>query len=64
MDFGGSKPLILGSSWELDVARDRGALLVEIGTPVTEEVVINRSYIGYRGALTLLEKIYSKTVGG
>lgn len=64
VDFGGSKPLILGSSWELDVARERGALLVEIGTPISEEVVINRSFIGYRGALTLLEKIYTKAVGG
>lgn len=64
VEFGGSKPLILGSSWELDVAKKRGALLVEIGPPIGDEVVINRSYIGYRGALTLLEKIYTKTVGG
>ena len=64
VDFGNSKPLILGSSWELDVAKKRKALLVEIGAPIGDEVVINRSYIGYRGALTLLEKIYTKTVGG
>ena len=38
--------------------------LLDVGTPATEEVVINRSYIGYRGALTLLEKIYTATVGG
>ncbi len=63
-DFGSGVPLILGSSWEKDVAAERKGLLLEVGTPVTEEVVINRSYIGYRGALTLLEKIYTSTVGG
>lgn len=63
-DFGSSVPLILGSSWEKDVARDKKGLLLEIGVPTTEEVVINRSYIGYRGALTLLEHIYTATVGG
>ena len=63
-DFGRGVPLILGSSWEKDVAAERKGLLLEVGTPATEEVVINRSYIGYRGALTLLEKIYTSTVGG
>lgn len=61
-DFGSSVPLILGSSWETDVVREKKGLLLEIGVPTTEEVVINRSYIGYRGALTLLEHIYTATV--
>ncbi|MCD8355327.1 MAG: hydrogenase [Clostridia bacterium] len=63
-EFGTSVPLILGSTWEVDIAREMNALLIEIGAPTTESVVINRSYIGYRGALTLLERIYSATVGG
>ena len=63
-DFGSSVPLILGTSWERDIAAEHRGLLLEVGTPATEEVVINRSYIGYRGALTLLEKIYTSTVGG
>lgn len=62
--FGSGVPLILGSSWESDVARDLKGLLLEISAPSTEEVVLNRSYIGYRGALTLLERIYTATVGG
>ncbi len=64
VDFGSGKPLILGSSWELDVAAEKKAILIEIGTPATEEVVLNRSFIGYKGAFTLLEKIYTKVVGG
>jgi len=63
-DFGTGTPLILGSSWEQDVAEKIGGILVEIGTVATEEVVLNRSYIGYNGALSLLEKIYSASIGG
>lgn len=63
-DFGSGIPLILGTTWETDVVKEKKGLLIEIGVPTTEEVVINKSYIGYRGALSLLERIYSATVGG
>ncbi|MGB4092568.1 MAG: nitrogenase component 1, partial [Ruminococcus flavefaciens] len=61
-DFGSSTPLILGSSWEQDVAKEKGAVLVEVGTIATEEVVLNRTYIGYTGALQFIEKVYSAAV--
>lgn len=61
-DYGFGKPIILGSSWDIDVARKKKALFVEVSTPNNSEVVLNRSYIGYHGALTLLEKIYSEVV--
>ena len=63
-DFGTGVPLILGTSWETDVAAEKKGLLIEVGPPTTEEVAINKSYIGYRGAFTLLERIYTATVGG
>jgi nitrogenase molybdenum-iron protein beta chain len=63
-DFGASVPLILGSTWESDVAAELKGLLVRVGTPNTEEVVLNRTYIGYRGALTFIEKVYTAAVGG
>ena len=63
-DFGSSTPLILGSSWEQDVAKEKNAVLVEVGTIATEEVVLNRTYIGYTGALQFIEKIYSAAVSG
>jgi nitrogenase molybdenum-iron protein beta chain len=63
-EFGSSAPLILGSTWESDVARDKKALLIEIAAPASEEVVLNGTYIGYRGALRLIERIYTKAVGG
>jgi len=64
VDYGSSVPLILGSSWESDVAKEIKGLLIPISTPIVSEVVINRTYVGYHGALTLLEKIYSETVRG
>ncbi|QNU65682.1 hydrogenase [Ruminiclostridium herbifermentans] len=63
-DFGSSVPLILGSSWESDVAREKNALLLEINAPSSGTVVLNRSHIGYRGALQFIERIYTATVGG
>lgn len=63
-EFGNGVPLILASSWEADVARELKALLIEVGTPSTETLIINRSFIGYRGALSLIERIYSQAVGG
>ena len=61
-DFGSSIPLVLGSSWERDAVDKINGILVEIGTIATEEVVLNRSYIGYRGALALIEQIYTAAV--
>ncbi|MBO4332262.1 MAG: hydrogenase [Paludibacteraceae bacterium] len=62
--FGPGVPLIIGTTWEIDYARDHGALLLESSSPTTESLVVNKSYIGYKGALSFIEHIYSATVGG
>lgn len=62
IEFGGQFPVILGTSWEKDVSRQINGFLIETSFPVTNEVVIIRSYVGYRGALELIEKIYSTAV--
>ena len=64
VEFKAGKPLILGTSWELNLANDKEALFFEISTPSSETLVVNRSHIGYRGALQFLERIYSASVGG
>ncbi|MBP2651980.1 MAG: oxidoreductase/nitrogenase component 1 [Firmicutes bacterium] len=61
--FGNKAPIIFGTTWERDLAKELKGAIVEVGFPASYEVVISRSYIGYRGALTLLEKIYTTTVG-
>lgn len=61
-DFGHKAPIIFGTTWERDLAKELKGAIVEVGFPSSYEVVLNRSYVGYRGALTLLEKIYTTTV--
>jgi nitrogenase molybdenum-iron protein beta chain len=58
-DFTDQYPIILGTTWEGEIAKELGASLVEIGHPATDEVVISRAYVGYRGALTFLERIFT-----
>ena len=64
VEFTAGKPLILGTSWELTLANKKGALFFEISTPSSETLIVNRSHIGYKGALQFLERIYSASVGG
>jgi nitrogenase molybdenum-iron protein beta chain len=62
VDYGHKPPIIFGSTWERDTAKDLNGHIVEIAFPSSYEVVINKSYIGYRGALTLLEKIFTTAI--
>ncbi len=61
--FGATAPLILGSSWESDVAREMKGLSVGISAPLNNELIVNKTFIGYTGALALIERIYSLAVG-
>jgi nitrogenase molybdenum-iron protein beta chain len=58
------KPAILfGTTWDRDIAKEVGAGVVEVSFPASYEVVLSRSYVGYRGALSLIEKIFTVTIG-
>ncbi len=61
-DFGHKPPIIFGTTWERDLAKELKGFIVEVGFPASYEVVLSKSYIGYRGALTLIEKIYTTIV--
>ena len=61
-DFTGELPIVFGSTWEAALADEIGAPLVEIGYPCTDEVVLSRAYVGYRGALQLIERTYTTVV--
>jgi nitrogenase molybdenum-iron protein beta chain len=61
-DFGYKPPIILGTTWERDLAKELRSGVVEVGFPVSYEVVLSKSYLGYRGAVTLLERIYTTVV--
>lgn len=61
-EFGQKPPIIFGTTWERDLAKELKTGIVEVGFPASYEVVLSRTYVGYRGALTLLEKIYTTAV--
>jgi len=53
------KTLILGSDWEDDIALDIQAPITYLSIPITNNLILNKTYIGYRGGLKLIEDIYS-----
>ena len=53
------KPLILGSGWEKTFSQQVNAHFLPLSAPLLERMVLNRTYAGYDGALTLLEDIGS-----
>jgi nitrogenase molybdenum-iron protein beta chain len=55
----GGAALVLGSTLEEQVAAELGVPFVLLSFPVAGRVVLNRSYAGYRGAVTLLEDLGS-----
>jgi len=61
-DFTGQLPIMFATTWEGALATELNAPLVEIGYPTTDEVVLSRSYVGYRGALALIERTYTTVV--
>jgi nitrogenase molybdenum-iron protein beta chain len=52
-------PLILGSSWDRDLARKIGGYHLSIALPITDRLVMDRAYVGYNGGLRLIEDIYA-----
>lgn len=57
------RPLILGSTWDRVIARELKGYPLSVSMPVSDRLVLNRSYIGYDGALSLTEDIYSVILG-
>jgi nitrogenase molybdenum-iron protein beta chain len=57
-DLGLTRPLIIGSSWDRDIADELKGYHLAINLPVTERLVLDRSYAGYEGGLRLAEDIY------
>jgi nitrogenase molybdenum-iron protein beta chain len=53
-------PLILGSSWDMDIANEINGLHLSVGLPISDRLILNHTYVGYRGGLNLTEDIYSK----
>ncbi len=54
------KTLVIGSSWEKDLTALPGVFLLTAGIPVSNRLVLNGTYVGFRGGLRLIEDIYFK----
>ena len=54
-----TKSLIVGSSWDRDLARETDNILLYHSSPITDAVVVNKTYTGYNGGLNLLQDIYT-----
>jgi nitrogenase molybdenum-iron protein beta chain len=52
-------PLIIGSAWEKELAKETAAHFLSVSWPLNERLIINSSYAGYEGGLKFLEDIYS-----
>ncbi len=53
---------IIGSSLDKDLAQELGVLHLSATFPVTDRVVLNRSYTGYRGCVTLVEDFIAQAI--
>jgi len=58
-DFNGN-PLVLGSSWEKQLAQEAGGIFVNVSYPLVSRMVINSKLAGYSGGLKLLEDMYTE----
>ena len=53
-------PLLLATSWELDIAKNIAGLHLSVGLPIIDRLILHRTYVGYTGGLNLVEDIYSR----
>lgn len=54
---------IIGSAIERDTAESLGVPQLSVTYPISNRVVLDRSYTGYTGSLSLIEDIFSTLVG-
>jgi len=57
------QPLIIGSSWDKDIAAELKGYQLSIGLPTTDRLILDRGYVGYEGGLRLTEDIYHAVLG-
>jgi len=54
-----TKSVILGSSWDRELAIKTDSILIYQNLPIVDIAVNNRTFVGYNGGLRLIEDIYS-----
>jgi nitrogenase molybdenum-iron protein beta chain len=54
-----NKAVIFGSGWDKELAYETDNIIVYQNVPVVDAVVLNKTFVGYNGGLTLIQDIYS-----
>lgn len=54
-----TKPLILGSGWDRVISKKIKGYQLSVSAPISDRMILSRSYLGYEGAMRLIEDIYS-----
>jgi nitrogenase molybdenum-iron protein beta chain len=58
------RPIVFGTSWDKDIARELRGYKLSIGLPITDRLVLDRGYAGYTGGLRLIEDLYGAVLAG
>jgi nitrogenase molybdenum-iron protein beta chain len=58
------RPIVFGTSWDKDIAKELRGYKLSIGLPITDRLVLDRGYAGYRGGLRLIEDMYAAVLAG
>ncbi|MPN60278.1 hypothetical protein SDC9_208004 [bioreactor metagenome] len=58
-----SPAFVLGSSLDREFAESLGAAHLSVTYPISNRVVLDRTYLGYDGSLRLIEDIFGLLVG-
>lgn len=59
-----NRALVLGSDWEKYYTKETGNLFQYFSSPINQQLIISKSYVGYKGGLNLLEDIYNTLFEG
>lgn len=54
-----NRAIVLGSDWERVETKKSGNLFLHLSVPISQRLIISKSYVGYSGGLSLLEDIYN-----
>jgi nitrogenase molybdenum-iron protein beta chain len=56
---GSKKAAIFGSLWEDALAEETGNLSYHLSLPLNNDIITNRSFVGYNGGIRLMEELYA-----
>jgi nitrogenase molybdenum-iron protein beta chain len=56
------RPIIFGTSWDRDIARELRGYCVSVNLPITDRLILDRGYGGYAGGLHLMEDMYASVL--